>query len=142
MFKKSDFEQVYYSFIFVNQTSGTEFVEHKRIRIEEIWTNGIKLIVPTNTCNLNHSLMLLFFKGHNPKIPKKIPNEGIGKGIHFSAIGKITNKDICELDNKYSIISLNFIQFDKYGWEDIIEEYSNKQEEINNTFKKMQFYEE
>jgi hypothetical protein len=141
-FRKSDFQQIEYSYIFVNQTSGMECREYKKIKVEEFYDKGMTLIVPTKTCNVKHNILIIIFKGRKPRIPKVLPNEGSGKGIHFSAIGKIESKKQCENDKDLSTIKLKFVQFDKFGWQDILEEYKEKQEDITKTFKCIQVNEE
>jgi hypothetical protein len=141
-FNKSDFQQIQYSYIFVNQTSGTEFRNYKEIKVEELFEKGLVLIVPTSSCNISHNLLLMMFKGRKVKVPKRLPADGQGKGIYYSAIGKIQSKTLCEKDEKYSIIKLSFVQYDKYRWDDILVEYKEKQKEISNLMKSMQINEE
>ncbi|MBT4790741.1 MAG: hypothetical protein HON90_04155 [Halobacteriovoraceae bacterium] len=141
-FRRSDFEQVYFSFIFVNQTSGIECKNYKKIKVEEFLDDGIIMVVPTNSCNVRHNLMVLVFKGSKPRLPKIIPAEGRGKGIRFSAIGKVENKEINEKDTTLSSIKLKFVQFDKFGWQDFVDIYREKQEEITSTFIKLKINED
>jgi len=131
---KSDFDELHYSLIFMNQTSGTEFKEYKKIIIEELLDNGLIFIVPTNTCNASHNLTIFFYKDENPKIPKKISAEGKNKGVVFTANGKITSKTTNEDNKDFSTIEFKFGQYDKFGWEDLINEYNSKQEKIMELF--------
>jgi hypothetical protein len=141
-FNKSDFEQVEFSYIFVNQTSGTEFRDYKEVRAEELFDKAITLVVPTNSCNISHNLLLMFFKGNNVKIPKRLPSDGQGKGIYYSVIGKIVSKEPTDMDKNYSVIKINFVQYDKYRWDDILLAYTDKQKELSNLVKSVQVNEE
>lgn len=141
-FRKSDFEELCYNCVFINQTSGSDFRNYNKVKVEEFLDKGVRLIIPTNTCNISHSLMILFFEGNRPKIPKQLPKQGEGKGVYYSAIGKVVDKYIIEGKPEFSTITLNFIQFDKYGWQDLLDQYRDKQEEVTSTFNRIQINEE
>ncbi|MFT6631861.1 MAG: hypothetical protein ACJAS4_001822 [Bacteriovoracaceae bacterium] len=140
-FRQNDFQEVHYCCVFVNQTSGFEFRNYKQVKIEEFHGKGITIILPTNTCNVGHNLMLLFFKGRNPKVPKVLPEQGEGKGIHYSAIGKVKIKSPLEKNQEFCTAKIDFNQFDKYGWQELLDEYREKQEEVTSTFSRIQINE-
>jgi hypothetical protein len=142
VFRKSDFQEVHFCCVFVNQTSGMEFRNYKQVKIEEFHDKGITIILPTNTCNVGHNLMLLFIKGRNPKIPKKLPEQGEGKGIHYSAIGKVKEKNPVEKKPKFCTVFIDYNQFDKHGWQELLDEYREKQEEVTSTFCRIKIHEE
>lgn len=141
-FRESDFKEFHYSYIFTNETSGTEFIDYQNIIPQDITSTGITLKVLTNSCNTGHNLMIMLFRGHNPILPKRIPKDGRGKGICFSAIAKVLSKTPQESNGEFSFVELRFTQFDKYGWEDIVEEYKDAQEAVSNLMKKIKVNEE
>ena len=133
-FNQSDFEEVFYSCVVLNQTSQIDCLKYKKIKIEEFLNTGIRLLVPTKICQKGHILMLVFFKGRKPRIPKKMPISGEGKGIRYSAIGKVMDKAESQFYEGRSRIEINFTQFDKHGWTEFLGEYTERQESINNLF--------
>jgi hypothetical protein len=141
-FKKNDFEQLDFKYLLINQTSGTEFTNYKQVWIEHFDEKAFTLVVPKKSCNIGHTLMVMFLKGRKPTIPKKIPQNGQGKGITYSLLGKVKGKLDYESNKDLSIVELQFTQFDKDGWSDFIDKYKEKQEEITGTLEQMQVYEE
>lgn len=125
---KNELVEIYYSFILVNETSGLEFRNFRNIEFQEINSEGIKLLVPHNICQKGHTLLVMMLKGREPRIPKKLPKTGQGKGIHFSAVGKVMEKE--EPDNDRSLITIRFTQFDKHSWQDLLKSFEQRKAEI------------
>ena len=135
-FNKSDFENIIFSNIFVNQTSGTECKEPKKINLIEVSKVGITLRVPTKSCNVNHSLLVVFFEGDKPKIPKILANIEKNKDVVFSGIGKIKEKTVTENPDE-SEIKIEYSQFDKSRWGKIVLSLKTKQERMMELLDKM-----
>lgn len=139
-FSKKDFENIKYTILLVNQTSGTDCKDIDVLKVVNIDERGVTLTAPFNSCNINHNVMVCFLPGLNPKIPKNLSFEGKNKEVFFSAIGKVKNKiesddpDICEVE-------LLFSQYDKKIWTKIVNEYKRKQVSIVDLFKKIGFHE-
>ena len=136
-FKKSEFENIKYSLVFVNQTSGTECKDISLLNLLQISDKGINFIVPTNSCQVNHNLMVCLFKGLKPKIPKSLTFEGKNKEIIFSAIGKVRLKEIKEENQALTEVYLESSQYDKKTWEMIIWELKDKQTSIRDLFRRL-----
>ena len=136
-FKSSDFEQVSYTYIFVNQTSGTDCKDSSQISAKEFDKDSIVLEVPTNSCAQGHSIMIVMFEGSNAKIPAKLPTNGSPiKGSALTAIGKIQKKEI--LDSKErSCITVKFNQYDVAEWKKIRKQYKDKQAKVVNIFQRI-----
>ena len=141
-FKKSDFEQLDFKYILVNQTSGTEFTNYNQVWVENFNDKGFSLVVPRNSCNIGHNLMVMFMEGRKPKIPKQIPISGQGKGIVYSLLGKVKQKVDYETKQNLAIVEMQFTQYDKDGWSEFIDKYKEKQKEISKALENMQVYEE
>jgi len=131
-FRSSDFQELEYTYVFVNQTSGTDCIRPNDIKTQTFSHDGMTLRVPTNSCNINHLLMLLITEGKRTKYPKKIPLDGDIKNIFFNGIGKILSKDEDLNDNTFSYIRLKFTQFDQDDWDVFTEQYKTKQDELDN----------
>ena len=102
-FNKSDFENLIFSNIFVNQTSGTECKDPNFIELIEVSKTGITL-----------------------KVPKTLNNIDRNQDVLFSGIGKIKEKIITDKE-KESEVKIEFSQFDKNHWKKIVSNLQNKQ---------------
>ncbi len=131
-FRSSDFQELEYTYVFVNQTSGTDCILPGEITAQAFTKDGITLRVPTNSCNTNHLLMILVSEGKRTKYPKRIPLTGDINNLFFNGIGKIQTKDLDENDKKYSYVKIHFTQFDQEEWAIFTEQYSVKQDELAN----------
>ena len=133
VFRKKDFEQLEFKLVFINLTSGTECKLYNQISVDEMTQESMLLKIPTNSCNVSHALMFLFYLGHNATIPQYISSEGKGKGVYFSVTGKVIAKS-CDVSNAdQDNIEFKFIQFDQDKWQDLINKFKEKQENINTT---------
>ena len=140
-FKKDDFKELVFSYIFVNQTSGTECRNYEIIQANDFAEEGIKITAPKTSCAVGHNLMLLIFEGQHPNIPKIIPKDGDIKGIFMVVIGKVegkedlANKDMCMIDFKFN-------QFDIELWEEIRKKYIEQQLKIDGLLDKIKINED
>lgn len=127
-----DFRSQEFSLVIINETSGVENRDIHLYVLQEIFEQGIKIEIPNTICQRGHSLGVLFFIGKEPRIPKKIPPNREGKGIFFSAIGKVKSKEDYEGDK--SLVEIQFTQFDKHTWDHIFQTIREKREQITGHF--------
>ena len=118
-FNKDEFISSEYSFVLINQTSGIDFKEHEAMRILQLLDKAIMLKVPTNSCQVNHYVMVCIFRGKNPKIPNDLSLDAKSKEILFAGIGKVKGKEVIETETEFSEIHLEFTQFDRSLWNKI-----------------------
>ena len=133
LFKKSDFENTRHTIFIVNQTSGTDCTDTSLLKIIETKEKGIVIVAPSNSCNINHQVMVCFLKSAGSKIPTNLTFEGKNKEILFAGIGKVKLKEET-LESELSEVEIEFSQYDKKIWEKIINVYEKKQSKLINFF--------
>ena len=127
-FRKSDFEQLDLSYIFLNDTSETMSLDSTKIRHQVFMDDGIVLQVPSSSCAQGHNILLVIFKNNNFILPQNISKDGSNiKNSCFTSSAKIFKKTILNESPEHSIIYIRFTQFDIFAWKNIIKEFKERQ---------------
>ncbi len=113
-----------------NETSHTQFIKSELITIKELKENGIIIEIPINICQKGHNLTVFFLK--QDTIPKiKLPDSGHYREAIMQVMAKVENIEMHPTDKLLVNLDMNFTQNDVQLWKKIIQQYADKQEEID-----------
>lgn len=124
-----------YNLCLRNETSNVFFHKSETIFIRELKDDGITLEIPKNICQKGHRLTLFFLNIETNK-KKSVPSTKSLKEALFEAIAKVESLEHCKVNKDVVFIDLQFSQFDKISWKNILKLYSKKQDEVNNLLNK------
>lgn len=137
IFNSRYFKAVKHQVVMVNDTSKTDVSDPEKIKIIEFHEKGCVLKVPFRSCAKGHMLSLFILdqdeklKMVGPINARMVPNS-------VNVICKVeTVEDGRELEEKFHIINVKFIEYVKAEWVEIIGAYIDRQNEIFKLFQKI-----
>lgn len=127
---QDSFSRLSHKILLRNETSHTNFSKPELISIRELKDNGVVLEIPINICQKGHALTLFFL--HSNVIPKsKLADKGPYREAFMEAMAKVITIEINSNNKELVIVDLNFTQINSEQWEEILEQYAENQEKID-----------
>ncbi|MDB9786493.1 hypothetical protein OAB57_00160 [Bacteriovoracaceae bacterium] len=130
LINSDDFNEIVYSFLLVNNTSGTKILDPSIIQIVSVTSTGLELRLPLASCNQGHKITIYIFK--EKIFDKKVPIPLMGKHKKLKRIevmGKVLQ--ITALPDKTQMIGLiELTQFEQKEWDQFLENFTVRQDAI------------
>jgi hypothetical protein len=127
---KNSFSRFGYKVLIRNETSHTQFTKSELISIRELKDNGLIIELPINICQKGHALTI-FFLDLDSATKASLPATGHYKAANMEAMAKVEQVELHSSDKQRVLVDMNFTQNNVQQWKKIIEQYADRQEEIN-----------
>lgn len=130
VFDPKDFESIRLIVHFQNVTTRMEVKETDKASLVEIGEKMLVLELPAKSCNVKHSVMVQICQvDKNAKPDKK--NKRKEREL-LSVTGKVF--DLEEVDEEFSRVTIECLQFDEKSWNELLNMYANRQAQIEKFF--------
>ncbi len=135
-FSKNNFLHTGYDLIFENLSARTQLLDSKKIKIIDLGSHSLTIEVPLKVCSEGHQLQVIFFPKRSIPNFKQILKEAFLPDGFFSMTAKIISiQRFAQEGHQIAVLELTHYSSDQ--WDEILDFYCEKQEDITRSLLKM-----